>query len=64
MSWPTVRRFPRTLSDASRGVDYAVSIHRVGRPVPIGERIAGVVLAVVLGILGACALVHWITEAL
>ena len=62
MSWPTVRRYPRTLSDAFKGIDYAIAIHRPGRPVPAGERIAGVVVAVVVGICGACALVHWIME--
>ena len=59
MSWPTTRRFSRSLDEAFRGIDYAVAIHRTGRPVPAGERIAGVVVAVVVGICGACALVHW-----
>lgn len=64
MSWPTVRRYARTLDEAFRGVDYATAIHRVGRPVPIGERIAGVVLAVVLGVIGACLGIHWLLENL
>jgi len=64
MSWPTVRRYARTLDDAFRGVDYATAIHRVGRPVSFGERIAGVIVATVIGVLIACALVHWLLEAL
>jgi hypothetical protein len=61
MSWPTVRRYARTLDDAFRGVDYATAIHRTGPPVPFGERIAGVIVATVVGVLIACALVHWWT---
>lgn len=43
---------------ASAPVDDAVAIWHVAKPT-IGERIAGVVLATVIGVCGAALLVHW-----
>lgn len=51
------RRYPRTLDEAfPRGMTYGCALER---PDAAGERMAGVVLAVLIGIGLACALVHW-----
>lgn len=49
-------RSRRTLESA---VDAACPVHVYRRRVSLGERIAGVVVAVVIGVLMAMALVHW-----
>jgi len=49
---------PRTLADCKFSVGHAQAQHP-RRPVPISERIYGVLLATVIGLLGAAALVHW-----
>ena len=51
------RRFPRSLLEAF-GTD-ARSACAIERPESAGEYMAGVVLAVVIGVAGAAALVHW-----
>jgi hypothetical protein len=48
---------PRTLAECRFTTGYASAQHP-RRPVPISERIYGVLLATVIGILGAAALVH------
>lgn len=51
------RRYPRTMDEAfPHGAEYGCAIER---PETDGERMAGVVLAVLIGIGLACALVHW-----
>lgn len=51
-------RTPRTLSDCSWHTGYAsAQLHR--DPIPATERAAGVLLAVVIGVLLAVSLVHW-----
>ena len=51
------RSYPRTLDEAfPRGMTYGCALER---PDAAGERMAGVVLAVLIGIGLACALVHW-----
>jgi hypothetical protein len=49
---------PRTLADSQFFVGYSAADHP-RRPVPVGERVAGVVLATVIGIVVAAATVHW-----
>jgi hypothetical protein len=49
---------PRTLAECRFEVGYSAADHP-RRPVPLGERVAGVVLATVIGILLAAAAVHW-----
>jgi len=51
------RRFPRSLLEAF-GPDHR-SACAIERPESSGEKMAGYVLAVVIGIGGAAALVHW-----
>lgn len=51
------RRFPRSLLEAF-GTD-ASSACAIEKPETAGEKMAGIVLAVVIGIAGAAALVHW-----
>ena len=48
---------PRTLSECRFTTGYASAPHP-RRPVPLSERIYGVLLAVIIGVLGAAALVH------
>lgn len=58
MSTPTVRSFPRTMQQAfprDPRHAYAVEGYRRER----FESVAGVLLAVVIGICGALMLVHW-----
>ena len=51
------RRYPRTMDEAfPRGMAYGCALER---PDTAGERMAGVVLAVVIGIGLAAMLVHW-----
>lgn len=52
---PRYYQAPRTLDSAFRTARYADPIEPPSRT----ERIAGVLLAVVIGVLGAAALVHW-----
>jgi hypothetical protein len=54
--WPTTRRHPRSLAEAFPA-EHAAAIERYRGPVP-AQRILGVLLAVVIGCLGAMALVH------
>ncbi len=51
------RRFPRTLLEAF-GTD-AKSACAIERPESDGERLAGVLLAIVIGVALAAALVNW-----
>lgn len=53
----TTRRYPRTLGEAFKDASYgcAVEVYRV----PMLERVGGVLLAVLIGMAGACALVAW-----
>ena len=51
------RRFPRSLLEAF-GTDHR-SACAIERPESSGETMAGIVLAVVIGVVGAAALVHW-----
>ncbi len=44
----TTRRYPRTLDDAFKGADYADPIRRYRSPMV--ERVADVVLAVIIGL--------------
>lgn len=53
---PTTRRHPRSLAEAFPR-EHAAAIERYRGPVP-AQRILGVLLAVVIGCLGAMALVH------
>lgn len=58
MSFPTTRRFPRSLSDAfpdSRAVATEGNPHRVS----LTERISDVLLAVAIGVVLAVALAAW-----
>jgi hypothetical protein len=51
---------PRTLRDARRDpYDWWRGPERSPRPNTAGEQIAGVVLTIIIGIVGAVALVHW-----
>ena len=51
------RKFSRTMNEAfPHGVDYGCAIERRDTA---GDRMAGIVLAVVIGIAGAAALVRW-----
>ncbi len=51
------RRFPRTLDEAfPRGASYGCAVER---PEPTGERLAGVVLALTIGIGLAALLAAW-----
>ena len=45
--------------DATSSVDRACSVHHNVKPVSRTERVAGVLLAVALGIVGAVLLAHW-----
>ena len=51
---------PRTLRDAAR--DPYDWLQASPRPDTPAEKVAGVVLAVVIGIIGAAALVHWLAS--
>ena len=51
-SWVRAARIAQTPAEYATAIEH----HRSGTP---GERVAGVVIAVVLGILGAAALAHW-----
>ena len=53
---PTTRRHPRSLAEAFPA-EHAAASERYRGPVP-AQRILGVLLAVVIGCLGAMALVH------
>jgi hypothetical protein len=59
MSWPTTRRYSRTLAEAFPDVR-AASIERPPRGLNFGQA-AAVMLAVALGLLGAALLVHFLT---
>ena len=61
MSYPTTRRHPRNLAEAFPQ-DYADAIHVYRNSVPSVQRALGVVLAVVIGVLLAVALVHWLAS--
>jgi hypothetical protein len=49
----------RTARTAASPVDQACAVHHNVRPVSRTERIAGVMLAVAIGICGAALLAHW-----
>ena len=49
-------RTPRTLSECRFVAGYPSAYPQ---PIPRGERIAGVLVAMLIGIFGALALVHW-----
>jgi hypothetical protein len=55
----TPRRFPRTLAEAWPQ-DHANAIEHHKRP--LGERIADVIFAILLGIFGALLLVHFLSR--
>lgn len=59
----TTQRFIRRMGDGVRDARYAISIERTGRATSKLEQIGNAVLAVAIGILLACALAHWIAEA-
>jgi hypothetical protein len=50
---------PRTLADCSFTVGHQLIEHTHHRRESPAERIAGVLLATALGVIGAAALVHW-----
>ena len=51
------RKYPRTLAEAfPHGPEYGCALER---PETAGEKMAGVVLAIMIGIGLACALVNW-----
>lgn len=54
--YPTARRYPRTLAEAFPR-EHAAAIERYRGPAPV-QRMLGVLLAAVIGCLGAMALVH------
>ena len=49
----------RASRTAQSMADYACSIEHNERPISRTERVAGVLLAVALGIVGAALLAHW-----
>jgi hypothetical protein len=51
----TTRRYPRTLREAFNDAEYACAIE--AHKVPFWDRAAGVVLAICIGVAGACVLV-------
>jgi hypothetical protein len=54
---------PRTMRDARRDpYDWWRGPERSPRPDSPAEQIAGVVLTIIIGIVGAVALVHWLAS--
>ncbi len=57
MPTPTTRRYPRSLAEAfPRTAEYAIAIQAHHAPI---TRMADVITATLLGVLGAVALVAW-----
>lgn len=49
MTYPTVRRYPRTLGEAFKGAEYATAIHHVTPKRRAGSLIADCALAIAIG---------------